>query len=92
MGIGVSDYGLYLSHAWIADPFNSFPALLIPWSDIDYRKIASANSSRGYYTFYLGKPRIVRFSLNADTVDKLEQDYGESIFVNKLGEPELGDR
>ena len=92
LGVGVSDQGLYLSYtASLPDLFNFFPALLIPWSDIAYRKITSANSSRGYYTFYLGKPRIIRFSLNADTIDKLETEYGESIFVNKLGEPELSD-
>ncbi len=92
LGVGVSDQGLYLSYTGtLPNLLNSFPALLIPWSDIAYRKIASASSSRGYYTFYLGKPRIVRFSLNADTVDKLEQDYGESIFRNKLGEPESSD-
>ena len=31
---------------------------------------------------------MVRFSLNVDTIHKLERDYGESIFVNKLGEAE----
>jgi len=31
---------------------------------------------------------MVRFSLDADTISKLEQDYGEPIFRNKLGEPE----
>ncbi|VEP16013.1 hypothetical protein H1P_3970008 [Hyella patelloides LEGE 07179] len=36
----------------------------------------------------MGNPRMVRFSLNTDTINKLEQDYGESIFKNKLGEPE----
>ncbi|WP_222427323.1 hypothetical protein, partial [Hyella patelloides] len=59
-----------------------------PWADISYRKIAATNSLNEYYTFYLGNPRMVRFSLNTDTINKLEQDYGESIFKNKLGEPE----
>jgi hypothetical protein len=88
LGIGVSDYGLYLSNSSFFAPLNLSPALLIPWSDIAYRKIAATNSLREYYTFYLGNPRIVRFSINSDTIDRLEQDYGESIFVNKLGEPE----
>ena len=89
LGIGVLDSGLYLSQSSISlDPLNRFPALLIPWSDIVYRKVASTNSSTGYYTFYLGNPRIVRFSLNGETIEKLERDYGEPIFSNKLGEPE----
>ena len=89
LGIGVSDSGLYLSHPSISlDPLDRFPALLIPWSDIAYRRIAATNSLREYYTFYLGNPRMVRFSLNGETINKLEQDYGESIFRNKLGEPE----
>ncbi len=88
LGIGVSDYGLYLSQPSFPDPLDRYPALLIPWSDIAYRKVAATNYSGEYYTFYLGNPRIVRFSLNADTINKLEQDYREPIFRNKLGEPE----
>lgn len=88
LGIGVCDYGLYLSNPSFPDPLNRFPALLIPWSDIASRKVAATNSSEEYYTFYLGNPRIVRFSLNGETIFKLEQDYGEPIFRNKLGEPE----
>ncbi|MEM8677048.1 MAG: hypothetical protein AAGF83_24820 [Cyanobacteria bacterium P01_G01_bin.67] len=89
LGIGVSDDGLYFSQPSMSiDPLNRFPALLIPWSDIAYRKVAAANYSAEYYTFYLGNPRIVRFSLNGETINKLEQDYGEPIFRNKLGEPE----
>ncbi|MEL6438631.1 MAG: hypothetical protein AAFQ80_05165 [Cyanobacteria bacterium J06621_8] len=88
LGIGLCDSGLYLSQPNFFDPLSRFPALLIPWSDIAYRKVASNKSLNGYYTFYIGNPRIVRFSLNGDTINKLEQDYGESIFSNKLGEPE----
>ena len=88
LGIGVSNYGLYLSNSGFPHPLIRFPRLLIPWSNINYRKIAATNSLREYYTFYLGNPQIVRFSLNSDTIVRLEQDYGESIFINKLGEPE----
>ena len=88
LGIGVCDYGLYLSNSSFPDPLNRFPALLIPWSDIAYRKVSATNSLKEYYTFYLGNPRIVRFSLNGETINKLQQDYGEPIFDNKLGEPE----
>ena len=89
LGIGLLDYGFYLSSASVFAPLNMLmPTLLIPWSDIAYRKIAATNFLNEYYTFYLGNPRIVRFSINADTINKLEQDYGESIFINKLGEPE----
>ena len=89
LGIGVSDDGLYLSQSsMFIDPLDRFPALLIPWSDVGYRRVAAANYSGGYYTFYLGNPRIVRFSLNGETINKLERDYRESIFRNKIGEPE----
>lgn len=89
LGIGVSDDGLYLSQPSISlDPLDRFPALLIPWSDIAYRRIAATNYSGEYYTFYLCHPRIVRFSLNGETINKLQQDYGEPIFRNKLGDPE----
>ncbi|MEL6931263.1 MAG: hypothetical protein AAFO95_21975 [Cyanobacteria bacterium J06600_6] len=86
LGIGVSDDGLFLSQPSISiDPLDRFPALLIPWSDITYRRISVSNYLGGYYRFYLGNPRIVRFSLNGETINKLEQDYGEPIFRNKLG-------
>jgi hypothetical protein len=88
LGIGVSDYGFYLSNSSFPDPLNRFLPLLIPWCDIAYRKITAINSLNKYYTFYLGNPRIVRFSLNENTINKLEQDYGESILRNKLGEAE----
>ena len=90
IGIGLTDYGLYLSRPiFLIFIFNFFPsALLIPWSDISYRKVTANNYSDGYYTFYLGNPRMVRFSLSADTIERLERDYGEPIFRNKLGEPE----
>ena len=88
LGIGVLDRGLYLTSSEI--PFFSYiqPALLIPWSDINYRLIPSGNSSAEYYTFYLGDPRLARFSINSETIRKLERDYGEPIFLNKLGVPE----
>lgn len=88
LGIGVSDEGLYLSSdsfPLFSDKF--FPALLIPWSDVAYRKKASRNSVAGYYyTFYLGNPIIANFWVNSETIEKLERDYGEPIFFNKLGE------
>ena len=89
LGIGVSDYGLYLSDSSI--PYFSdilFPPLLIPWADVAYREIAATDSLAEYYTFYLGNPRITRFSISSNTFRRLEQDYGEPIFINKLGEPE----
>ncbi|MEM9509627.1 MAG: hypothetical protein AAGA16_18420, partial [Cyanobacteria bacterium P01_E01_bin.35] len=41
LGIGVSDSRLYLSNPSFLDPLNRFPALLIHWSDIAYRKVAA---------------------------------------------------
>ena len=90
LGIGVLDDGLYLSDSsflLLSDKF--FPTLLIPWTDITYRRITTRNfSHREYYTFDLGNPKIVSFSLKADMVEQLEQNYGESIFLKKLGEPD----
>ena len=88
LGIGVSDDGFYLTMSaipLIGDRL--FPPLLIPWSDISYRRNPSNSSSSIYFTFYLGNPRITSFSLNQDTIARLEADYGEPIFLNKLGEP-----
>ena len=88
LGIGVLDEGLYLTMSAI--PLVSdliFPPLLIPWNDISYRRNTSNSSSSIYFTFYLGNPRITSFSLNQDTIARLEADYGEPIFLNKLGEP-----
>ena len=89
LGIGILDYGLYLSNSSMLFPLTLFvPNLLIPWDDIFYRKIAATESSNEYYTFYLGNPRITRFSISSNIIKKLEQDYGEAIFRNKLGEPD----
>ena len=89
LGIGILDHGLYLSASSMLLPLNLFlPTLLIPWTDISYRKIDARESLNEYYTFYLGNPKITRFSISSNTINKLEQDYGEAIFRNKLGNPE----
>ena len=84
LGLGVSEAGLYLADS--SFPLLSaqfFPPLLIPWSDIIYRR----NLGTGSYSFDLGVPPITRFSIKSETLDRLEENYGESIFKRKLGEP-----
>ena len=89
LGIGVSDSGLYLTSPSIPfTPDSIFPPLLIPWTDISYRKNTRNSSSSETFTFYLGNPRITRFSLNIAAIEILEADYGSAIFSNKLGEPD----
>ena len=87
--LGVSEDGLYLANASLplfSEQF--FPALLIPWSDITYRKIIPEDffHNQNYYTFYLGNPQIASFSVSSETIEQLERDYGEPIFSNKLGD------
>ncbi|WP_319423331.1 hypothetical protein [Pleurocapsa sp. FMAR1] len=83
--IGVSDEGLYLA---VTSPFNIlYPSLLVSWNDIAYRQGTNSNSSDNYFTFYLGNPYITSFPLGLDVIEKLSEDYGEPIFLNKLGEP-----
>ena len=91
LGLGVSDYGLYLSNSSIPFLFGAlFPALFIPWTDIAYDKSRNSNSSADSFTFYLGKPRVCKFSINANAINTLERDYGQEIFLNKLGQPDQG--
>ena len=87
LGFGVSDLGLYLANSSFPLFDSIFPPLLIPWTDISYGQ-NYRNGSLVSFTFYLGNPRIASFSLNIAAIEKLEADYGEPIFLNKLGEPD----
>ncbi len=78
LNIGVSEEGLYLFKA----SYNAFyPSLLIPWSEIEYQP-----SYNDKYTFYIGNPVITCLTIYPRIIRKLEEDYGEPIFSNKLGE------
>ena len=39
------------------------------------------------YKFYLGEPTVTTLVLSKELIDKLEKEYGETIFTNKLAEP-----
>ena len=36
------------------------------------------------YKFFIGKPNITTLILSRDLIEKLEEDYGEPIFSNKI--------
>lgn len=82
--IGISDEGLHLSVPSPIEVF--FPSLLIPWTEIIYQKVDNSSSRQESIIFYLGNPTITSLKLYSSVIKKLEEDYGEPIFSNKLGE------
>lgn len=81
--IGISDRGLHLSVPFL-EVF--FPSLLIPWAEIDYQKVVNSSSKEEYIILHLGNPTITSLRLYSSIIEKLEDDYGEPIFSNKLEE------
>lgn len=81
--IGICDEGLHLSVPFI-EIF--FPSLLIPWNEITYQKSVSNSYKEEYIFFYFGNPVITSLRLSPKIIKELEEDYGEPIFFNKLGE------
>lgn len=79
--IGVSNEGLHLSVPFL-EVF--FPSLLIPWAEINYQKVVNSSSREEYIIFDLGNPTITSLRLYPSIIQKLEDDYGEPIFSNKL--------
>ena len=84
LNIGVSEEGLYLYRPFMNDIF--YPSLLIPWSEIEYQTSYSQDSEDKRHTFYMGHPVISIIRLYPKAIEKLEEEYGEPIFSNKLGE------
>ena len=82
--IGISNEGLHLSVPFPIEVF--FPSLLIPWAEINYKKIVNSSSKEEYIIFYLGNPTISSLRLYSSIIEKLEDDYGEPILSNKLEE------
>lgn len=84
LNIGVSEEGMYLFLPFPYDVF--YPSLLIPWDEIEYKTPHMQDDENKRHTFYIGNPVITRLRLYPKAIEKLEEDYGEPIFSNKLGE------
>ena len=83
INVGITEQKLYLSHTSPLDYF--IHPLLI---DIDaIVKIESCYEPllNRSYKFFIGNPNITTLILPQDLIEKLEGDYGEPIFSNKLG-------
>ncbi|MEM7593342.1 MAG: hypothetical protein AAF383_17805 [Cyanobacteria bacterium P01_A01_bin.83] len=82
--IGISDEGLHLAVPSPIEVF--FPSLLIPWTEITYQKVYNSNFRQESIVFHLGNPTITSLTVDSSAIEKLEKEYGEPIFSNKLGE------
>lgn len=73
---------LYLSHtsplSYIIKP------LLIDISAITKIELCIAPILDKSYKFYIGEPNITTLILSQELIEKLEEDYGETILYNKL--------
>ena len=84
LNVGVSEKGLYLFQP---SPYNIlFPSLLIPWEEIEYQRPTDNGNRNKPHTFYLGNSNSTSLRLYPSTIRKLEEEYGEPIFSNKLGQ------
>ncbi|MGD1919854.1 MAG: hypothetical protein ACFCAD_13765 [Pleurocapsa sp.] len=86
LNIGVSEEGLYLftNSSFSNEIF--YPSLLIPWSEIEYLAPQEQSDTNKRHTFSLGNPTVSLMRLYPQAIEKLEEEYGEPIFSNKLGE------
>lgn len=84
LNIGVSEEGLYLSSSLITEQFTE--PLLIPWDEISYSVADRSNDEINHIKLKLGNPQITSLKINYSIIKKLEEDYSEPIFSNKLGE------
>ena len=84
INIGITEQKkLYLSRM----PLNFFyiPPLLIGLDAITKIEPCSDSFFNGRcYKFFIGEPNITTLVLTQDLIEKLEEDYGEPIFSNKL--------
>lgn len=85
LSVGVSEKGLYLFQPF---PYNIlFPSLFIPWKDIEYQRPTEEVNRNNPHTFYLSNLQMTSLRLYPNTIQKLEESYGEPIFYKNLGEP-----
>ncbi|MEM7593432.1 MAG: hypothetical protein AAF383_18285 [Cyanobacteria bacterium P01_A01_bin.83] len=85
INVGIAEQKLYLSHT---PPLSHFiHPLLIDWDAIT--KIESCFDSLlggRCYKLFIGELNITTLILSQNLIEKLEEDYGEPIFSNKLRE------
>ncbi|MEL6439663.1 MAG: hypothetical protein AAFQ80_10455 [Cyanobacteria bacterium J06621_8] len=85
VNVGVVEQKLYLSHT---SPLSNFIKPLLIDLDaitkIDF--LDSAPLFNRAYQLYIGKPNITTLILSQELIERLEEEYGEPIFSNKLGE------
>ena len=83
LNMGITDQKLYLSHT---TPLSYFIHPLLIDSDAitkiepDFQLLLGGRC----YKFFIGEPNITTLVLAQDLIEKLEEDYGEPIFSNKL--------
>ena len=83
VSVGVSEEGLHLSQLILNMIF--LPSL-ISWDELKYQTPTDNGNRNKPYTFYLGNSKITSLRLYPSTIKKLEAEYGEPIFSNKLGQ------
>jgi len=84
VNVGILEQKLYLSHT---SPLNYFiHPLLIDLEAISKIEPCFEVLLNESYKFFIGNPHITTLVLAQDLVEKLEQEYGEPIFSNKLSE------
>ena len=84
INIGITEQkNLYLSHM---PPQNCYihPLLIGLDAITKIEPYSSPLLSGRYYRFFIGEPNITTLVLTQDLIEKLEEDYGEPIFSNKL--------
>ncbi|MBW4536889.1 MAG: hypothetical protein KME09_23445 [Pleurocapsa minor HA4230-MV1] len=84
LNIGVSQEGLFLKFPSLLGFV--FSSILIPWDEISYGQNIDNNSRRDF-VLNLGNPKIASLQLSSHTIEKINENYGEPIFFEQLGEP-----
>ncbi|VEP15623.1 conserved hypothetical protein [Hyella patelloides LEGE 07179] len=82
LNIGIAEQKLYLSHksplSYIIKP------LLIELNAITKIEPCVTPFLNSSYKFFIGEPNITTLILSQELIEKLEKDYGETIFSNEL--------
>ena len=82
VNIGIAEEKLYLSHT---SPLSYFiHPLLINLDAITKIEPGFDPLLDRCYKFFIGKPNITTLIISRDLIEKLEEDYGEPIFSNKI--------
>ncbi|WP_144054393.1 hypothetical protein [Pleurocapsa sp. PCC 7319] len=84
INIGIIEQNLYLSHTSPGENIIILQPLLINLDAITKIDICFEPLLNECYKFFIGDPHITTLVLAQDLIEKLEEDYGEPIFSNKL--------